>query len=211
MFSPMEQPSGTATGLMHAFGQRFPQGNEYLPFTDTFNITDLVKTKFDIVPTTFLSQHLVVEGNVVKIFELSTISDLALTVYDQNRVARMLQLSSLGNEVIASLAQLVDGHGLQEQGEKLGFISYDAKNKGRRLVGSMLLTHFIHNHKTVKPNLLAGRLVHLNNLVKRRKRWWVSLGYNIAQQKSDQPFIFAVTILGILFGVSSIVQTVFSA
>ncbi|KAF8897136.1 hypothetical protein BD779DRAFT_1667154 [Infundibulicybe gibba] len=152
LFPLMGLPSGMAAGLMHAFHLIFPQANA------CFTITDLVKTKFDIISIEFPSEHLVLEGNTVKIFKISQISDVALVTYDQNGVARGLQISSLGNEVLAPLSTLVNDHGLQEQAEKLGVIYYDAKDEGGRAVVDMLLMGDFSLRRSSTPNMSPADL-----------------------------------------------------
>ncbi|KAF8897133.1 hypothetical protein BD779DRAFT_1489069 [Infundibulicybe gibba] len=121
---------------------------------------------------------------------------IPLVVYDQNKIARALQIPSSGNNALASPFTLYNGHGLKEQAGKLGLAFRDTEDDGGKVI-------------VPAPHPLASRLIHLNSLVKQRKRWWTSLVHNTAQQKNEQPFILIVTILEILFGACTIIQTVF--
>jgi hypothetical protein len=58
--------------------------------------------------------------------------------------------------------------------------------------------------------VLASRAHALDELIKKRRRWWVALIRDIRRNSREQPFIFWGAILAVIFGICTLIQTVAS-
>ncbi|KAI0064684.1 hypothetical protein BV25DRAFT_279706 [Artomyces pyxidatus] len=178
-----------------------PSASRYAPTSFQVSFRDLLSVKFDLRPTHFLHEHLMVEGNIVKFYYLSTISASTLSSYRGNKIARAVDLDTVGDEILASWAALLGDRTIEPEARARSLLEED-KN------ALILVSTLIKGSENIRPHYFADREAVLRKLIAQRRRWWNVLMRDVRDQREDQPFMFYGAILAVFFGVCTVIQTV---
>ncbi|KAJ7791160.1 hypothetical protein B0H14DRAFT_2936833 [Mycena olivaceomarginata] len=176
----------------------------------SFSVTlsDIFVAGLEVVPTTFIQEHLLVTDNVVKILRLTMDDMRPLERFSTNRAAIALQIGSLGVEIFSSLYELYGRKKEFERARSLRLLRND-NQEDDELSLQLMFDLYAVNNKT-KPQVLASRVLALNSLVRHRQSWMVSLIRDMKASKREQPFLFWGSVVAFLFGICTVIQTVVS-
>jgi len=171
--------------------------------TFSFTLEELLGLDISIIPTHSLHEHLVLDGDKVKVFTVDGPNGIVLLSYRQNGVAKALGIDHLGAEIMASIGALVgrDETSRFEEATRLGILPGYGQFQG---VFMALIP------REQQPRLLASRVYAIERLIKTRRRWWNVLWRDIRKQSKGQPVIFYGAIFAVFFGICTIIQTVIS-
>ncbi|KAI0053823.1 hypothetical protein FA95DRAFT_1591684 [Auriscalpium vulgare] len=189
---------------VHAIVQRiFPSPSNSRSSPGSFQVTfrDLLSVKFDLRPTHFLHEHLMVEGNIVKFYYLTAIQATTLRTYGGNKIARALDLDTIGDEILASWASLLGDRTIEPEMRKRRLLE-----EGENVM--ILYTTTLAASNNIRPHHFADREANLLSLIAWRRRWWNVLLRDVRDQRDEQPFMFYGAILAVFFGVCTVIQTV---
>jgi len=174
------------------------------PTTFSFTLADLQALDISITPTHSLHEHLCLDSSDrLKIFIVDGPNGLVLLSYRYNRVAKSLGIDNLGVEIMASIGALVghDETSRFEEATRLGILPG---------YGEFQAVFMAMIPREQAPQLLASRVLAIQQLIKTRKRWWNVLRRDIRKQSQEQPVIFYGAIFAVFFGICTIIQTVTS-
>jgi len=180
------------------------QSQKTKPTSFMFTIHDIQMAGLSIEPSSHKHEHLSIVGNTVKIYSPHFDGMWELDKFSRNRIARALDISSLGSEIFASLNALYGKDRLYDEAGALGLIP-----KSDRMRCDRMLQLMFGRHKE-PPRVLASRVYTLEKLIKHRRSWWPSLKRDLQRSRTEQPFVFWGSIFAIFFGVSSVIQTAMS-
>jgi hypothetical protein len=197
-----------------------------------------------VKPTDDHFEHLVIEGDTVNILEMDYHTFERLQMIKSNRAAkyvvlsqttvdrlmfkslpRVLEIASLGDEILASLHVLYAKDKFFDKAEALRIFSF----MGKYQICRALVIGYLHQSaSTTQPKVwhqifskikssfrthlqvLADRTRALQRLVDDRRSWWRSLIRDLKKQFNAQPLFFYGALLAIFFGVCTVIQTVAS-
>jgi len=174
-----------------------------LSTTFSFTLEELLALDISIIPTHSLHEHLVLNGDKVKVFTVDDQNGNVLLSYRHNRVAKALGIDNLDAEIMASIGAIVgrDETSRFEEATRLGILP----GYGQFQAFFMALIP-----REQQPKLLASRVYVIERLIKTRRQWWSVLWRDMHKQSKGQPVIFYGAIFAVFFGICTIMQTVIS-
>ncbi|KAI0364776.1 hypothetical protein BV20DRAFT_1039225 [Pilatotrama ljubarskyi] len=192
--------------------------NAVKPKRFSFSARELIEEDFIIQPTPYMLDHLKLVGNAVTVYILYTEQISLLLGYDRNRVARAVGMSNYGEEIMQSYGALVN----EEFRENytlpisLGMFKIDPDRARRGQYDDLTVIAGVieQKHKNPSPyhppQLLASRVLIIENELRRRRRWYNRLRRDIQKRKKTEPWMFWGTVLAVFFGICTVIQTITS-
>ncbi|KAJ6491052.1 hypothetical protein C8R45DRAFT_1073693 [Mycena sanguinolenta] len=171
-------------------------------------LSDIFAAGLEIAPTQWIHEHLLVTDNEVKIFCPSVYTIRALDKFHTNRGAIALQIETLGGEIFSSLYVLYGQKRELDRARSLQLLPKHSADDYDLLLKVMFELHALINKP--KPQVLASRVLALDKLVHHRRSWMVSLIRDIKTNQQEQPFLFWGSVVALLFGICTVIQTVTS-
>jgi len=172
------------------------------PFT--ISISDIEKVGITIIPTRCIEQHLMLEGNTLKVLHNNPEVQNRCRTYSQLRAAKALGIASLGQEVLVTFHVLYGKEVLFQRAEELEIFSF---NDDAQRTASTRLSEMQAKSQT-PIEVLAHRIHILEKAVKNRGSWWPTLMRDIKKQSETQPIVFYGSILAIISVVCTVLQTI---
>ncbi|EDR06237.1 uncharacterized protein LACBIDRAFT_300532 [Laccaria bicolor S238N-H82] len=174
-------------------------------FQRSFNITlkHLVEVDIEVIPTENIREHFQLDGKKLKVLRLSPVDAISLASYNNNLIARAFGVETLGSEILHSLYVLYGRDRYRMEAEALGLGPNWTWNEVIRR------EDFLRNREC-QPQVLMRRVYSLEKLIRYRRSWLPSLIRDVRKSKRQQPFVFWGSVLAILYGTSSILQTLAS-
>ncbi|KAJ7848082.1 hypothetical protein B0H13DRAFT_2404725 [Mycena leptocephala] len=169
-------------------------------------LSDILDAGLEIAPTQAIHEHLLITDNEVKIFCPSMKQMKGLGKFTTNRAAIALQIGSLGAEIFSSLHTLYGKKNEFDRARSLHLLPKHPPENHDLLLAIMFELHGVV--QKTKPQVLASRVLALNNLIKHRHSWMVSLIRDLKTNKREQPFLFWGSVGAFFFGICTIIQTV---
>ncbi|KAJ7220925.1 hypothetical protein GGX14DRAFT_676472 [Mycena pura] len=166
------------------------------PSSFSVTLADIFAVGLEITSTIFPHEHLLITGNEVKILCLSGDNMKPLQKFHTNRAAIALGIGSLGAEIFASLYALYGRKKEFARARSLNLLPNYDQQQAEFFLAINFELHAVTN-KT-KPQVLASRLVALNNLTRHRRSPMVSLIRDMRANKLEQP-LCSGELLGLSF------------
>ncbi|KIJ93169.1 hypothetical protein K443DRAFT_408357 [Laccaria amethystina LaAM-08-1] len=171
----------------------------------SFNVAlkHLVELDIEVIPTENIREHFQLDGKKLKVLRLSPVDAISLASYNNNLIARVFGVETLGSEILHSLYVLYGRNRYRTEAEALGL--------GPNWTWNEIIRRedFLRNREC-QPKVLMHRVYSLEKLIQHRRSWLPSLIRDVRKSKRQQPFVFWGSVLAILYGSSSILQTLAS-
>ncbi|KAJ7310950.1 hypothetical protein DFH08DRAFT_455104 [Mycena albidolilacea] len=171
-------------------------------------LSDIFAAGLEIAPTPWIHEHLLLTDNEVKILCPTVGQIRALDKFNTNRGAIALQIGSLGGEIFSSLYVLYGKKGEFDRARSLRLIPKHSSEEYTVLLRAMFELHAVIWKP--EPQVLGSRVLALNSLVHHRRSWMASLIRDMKTNKQEQPFLFWGSVVALLFGICTVIQTVTS-